>query len=170
MPKYSLWLQPDHADHARLQALIDALSARFDSPGFAAHMTLLSPVDGDDESLIPLLHTLALQNRALIATPRAFEFKPVFYQSCTLTLSATPDLSQLRQNAMQVFATKDKRAFEPHISLAYLTPQVAHRSELAPLLPDALLSTPIRLSRFTLMATEGGPMDWQEVLSVDAAI
>ena len=45
--EYSLWLEPDDdATRARLAALIRTLAARFESPPFAPHVTLLGGLPG----------------------------------------------------------------------------------------------------------------------------
>lgn len=163
MQKHSLWLLPSAADHQRLQKVTASLSKQFQSPAFLPHLTLLSPIYGNPETLSDRLVSLAQRNTTLSLNPSTFVFKPTFYQSCTLALQASPALITLRTEAMAEFQTRDDRPFEPHISLAYVEPEVVSPHELARHLSDELLAAPVQFSKLGLLSTDGSVDQWRVI-------
>ena len=61
---------------------------------------------------------------------------------------------------MAEFETRDDRPFEPHISLAYVEPEVVSTHELVRHLPEGLLAAPVQFSHLCLLSTDGLVDQW----------
>ena len=132
-----LWLFPDTALAAWLQSRIDVLCARFGTPRFRAHLTLLGGIGPIDEADAEIrTRELAPRLPPLLLEPTGLHGYDEYFRTLVLDVVDTPALCEARRLAAARFGVP-KPAFKPHLSLIYggITPAMA--TELA-----SSLSTP----------------------------
>ncbi len=157
-PPLSLWLVPAPADHAWLQARIDALAARHGAPRFEPHITLHvapTPAGADLGALLQAATTLhgPLSLEALPTGHGPDRFK------CLFLPFAAAALRPLHQ-ALQAALPGDY-AFAPHLSLLYQTLDAPSRASLAR--AEACAGRMIRFDHLAAVRPRPGAADWADV-------
>ncbi|MCF7809145.1 MAG: hypothetical protein K9M49_06125 [Candidatus Marinimicrobia bacterium] len=157
---YSIWLLPDDKSTHLLQGTIDTLSARFHSPVFQPHITLLGQLEGDQLSIMGSFNMLCKGVHPFMLGVRGIAYQNVFFRSMFCELSETGELMALNQLARERYGRETDKAYFPHLSLLY-----SHKSEaekqtavksLKPQYPDLMT-----IASFALVKTQGEVGDWE---------
>jgi 2'-5' RNA ligase len=159
----SLWLVPEGDARDRLQALIGRLAARFGTPSFPPHVTLLPGIEGRSED--DVLHATC----ALGATLRPFPVRLHGLEGgdqpfrCLFARAAADEpLLSAHREAAQAFGRAPDPAFLPHLSLVYGTLALGVRESLvAELATEAALS--FEAGALHVWRTEGPVVGWREI-------
>jgi len=115
---YHLWLVPEGEALYRLQGVIDDLAEAQDGPVFAPHITLLSPLAGEEASLIETNRRLAARLAPFDLDLTVPEAGTTFFQCIYMRVAENPSLSRTRQAAGKAFALPTDN-YMPHLSLYY---------------------------------------------------
>lgn len=156
---YHLWLVPAGKTLHRLRRIIDDLAEAHSGPAFTPHVTLLSPLVGEETSLIET-------NRRLAAGLSPFNLEltvpaagTTFFQCIYMRVAENQSLSQARQAAAKAFAlpTDD---YMPHLSLYYGDASAERRAIILKAVPArAKCSFPVESIQL-IRADSERPVDW----------
>lgn len=116
---HSIWLMPNDSDLEFLQEIVHRLSARFGTPRFCPHLTLVEDMPRAQAELSALLAEHFIEDKVFTSAITAISGLPMFYRSLYAAFAAEDPLLELKSRSVRVFAKGDVAGFMPHISLAY---------------------------------------------------
>lgn len=156
----SLWLAPDGPESQAIAALIGELAARFGTPTFPPHVTLLGGIQETPEAVLPRARDLARLLRDFSVRFNGLEHSAEYLRA--LVVRVVPDLPILdaRRRAQMAFPGEPVGPFVPHLSLVYGSLPVETRrhlvGEVGPSAPDSIV-----LRSLDVMSTEGTADEWR---------
>lgn len=153
----SLWLQPEPAAAAELDAVIARLAAVHGTAVFPAHLTVLAALEQDArdaDAAVAALGQVAQRLAPLDARFVEARCEHAWHRSLYLAAVAEPGLRRAFDTAVGVFDPPGKPTFEPHLSLQYSDLPVADKLRLAAGLSMELPMT-VRFDRLSLWHTTG---------------
>lgn len=156
---YHLWLVPQGEALHRLQGVVDGLAGAYDGPVFAPHVTLLSPIAGDEASLVETNRRLAAGLEPFNLDLTVPEAGRTYFQCIYMRVAASPALSRVRLAAGEAFAlpTDD---YMPHLSLYYGDAAPERRATILAAVPaEAKLRFPVESIQL-IRADSERPVDW----------
>lgn len=159
---YSLWLIPGGVTFVRFDTLIARLAARYGSPRFAPHVTLLGGIELPEAEALDRARALAARLAPYTITLGLVGGEDTFFKA--LFVRAAPESPTLAANALarQVFGIGSDAEYAPHLSLAYGDFPAATRrrmiDKLGPTLDDAFVVDTLHLYQ-----TAGEVATWREV-------
>jgi hypothetical protein len=156
----SLWLVPEGPEAQAIAALAGELSARFGTPTFPPHVTLLGGLAADPEKAVATGGELAATLRDFSVRFEGLEHSAEYFRA--LVVRIAPDLLILdaRRRAQMAFPSEPVGPFLPHLSLLYGSLPVETRRHLAAEVRESAPGS-IVLRRLDVVATEGTPAQWQ---------
>lgn len=121
---FALWIMPEGAVYDRLRGLIKDLSAKFTTPFFEPHVTVLGSIAGDETEVtdrIVRLGRLVTPFRIRLST---LDYTDEYFRCLFIKVEKSKELSLLRDATREVFCVEDTTPYMPHLSLIYgnLTP------------------------------------------------
>lgn len=125
----SLWLQPEPAAAAELDAVISRLAAVHGTATFGSHLTVLAAVEA--EAPVAALADLAEQLRPLEVRFTETRCEHAWHRSLYLAAVPDPGLRRVFDAAVRAFEVAGDARFEPHLSLQYSELPVADKLRLA---------------------------------------
>jgi 2'-5' RNA ligase len=156
---YHLWLVPEGDALHRLQGVVDRLAAVHDGPVFTPHVTLLSPLAGEEASLIETNRRLAAGLAPFDLDLKVPEAGSTFFQCIYMRVAENPFLSRTRQAAGEAFALPADN-YMPHLSLYYGDASPDRRATILTAVPaQAKGSFPVTSIQL-IRADSERPVDW----------
>jgi hypothetical protein len=157
----SLWLVPDAAAGALLEAVIAELASRLGGPRFRAHLTLLPGLPGTEAEALVRGATLAAATPPVSLTLARVAHTPAYFRCLFLEAERTAELLGTHQRARRLFGGGPDE-FRPHVSLAYGRLSTAVGEPGARALQEALrLPMTMRGERVEVWATRGDVSRWR---------
>jgi hypothetical protein len=150
----SLWLQPEQAAAAELDAVIERLAAVHGTAVFPAHLTVLGPLDQEVKAAVGSLEQVTQLLSPLDVRFDRTRCELAWHRSLYLAAVPEPPLRRAFEVATQAFEVSGKPGFEPHLSLQYSQLPVADKLRLAASLSMELPMT-VRFDRLSLWHTPG---------------
>jgi 2'-5' RNA ligase len=150
----SLWLQPEQAAAAELDAVIARLAAVHHTAVFPAHLTLLGVLEQEVDAAVSNLEQVAQLLDPLDVRFDHTRCEPAWHRSLYLAAVPRPALRRPVEDAARAFGLPGKPAFDPHLSLQYSELPVADKLRLAASLSVELPMT-VRFDRVSLWHTPG---------------
>ena len=156
----SLWLVPEGPEAQATTALIGELSARFGTPSFLPHVTLLGGLAVDAATAVERARALASTLRDFSVRFEGLEHSADYFRA--LIVRVAPDLPVLdaRRRAQMAFPSEPVGPFVPHLSLLYGSLPVETRRHLAAEVRESAPEAMV-LSRLDVVATEGLTSEWR---------
>ena len=158
----SLWLVPEGPEGLAISALVGELSARFGTPQFAPHVTLLGGIAASADAAVATARDLAATLSDLSIRFDGLEHSADYFRA--LVVRVAPDLPILdaRRRAQAAFPAEPVGPFVPHLSLLYGTLPVETRRHLA---AEVRESAPpaIVMRALEVQQTEGTPAEWRRL-------
>jgi 2'-5' RNA ligase len=151
---WSLWLQPEQACAAELEAVIARLAAVHDTAVFPAHLTLLGPLRCGAAAAVRGLDRVAEALSPLDVEFGDVRCEPVWQRSVYLAAVPSPALRQAAEEGVRAFSAPGQPEFMPHLSLQYSESPLAEKRRLASGLALRLPFS-VRFDRLSLWQTEG---------------
>ncbi|NNE33781.1 MAG: hypothetical protein HKN13_00995 [Rhodothermales bacterium] len=149
----------------RLQGIVDRLADKYDGPVFTPHVTLLSPLAGEQAALIETNRRLAAGLDRFNLDLTVPEAGTTFFQCIYMRVAENPSLSRTRQAAAKAFALSADD-YMPHLSLYYGNVSPDRRAAILKTIPaQAKCSFPVGAIQL-IRADSEQPVDWH---CVDAA-
>jgi 2'-5' RNA ligase len=155
----SLWLMPEGAAHARLQALILDLAGKNHAPAFPPHLTLLGGISASEAAARAGAAELARQLGPLTIHLGEIETSEAFFRCIYARADLTETLRAAELRAREPFS-ETASPFLPHVSLLYGHLSAPAREALRQDLGGAL-EVSFTASRLHLFRTEGPPRAWR---------
>ncbi len=158
----SLWLMPEGDARDRLARLIARLAARFSTPPFPPHVTLLPGIRGREDDLLAVSAALAAGLRPFPVRLRGVDGRDEPFRCLFVPAMRDEPLVAAHAAASSAFGREPDPAFLPHLSLVYgrLPPET--KWPLARELTSAVPGS-IEAARLHVWRTEGPVGDWREV-------
>lgn len=151
---WSLWLQPEQAEAAALEPVIARLAAAYGTDVFAAHLTLLGPLERDTDAAVAGLGRVADSLSPLLVRFDEIRCEPAWHRSIYLAAAPSAALWQAAEAGARAFSVPGQPEFLPHVSLQYSELPIAQKLRLAVSL-ELQLPLSIRFDRLSLWRTEG---------------
>jgi hypothetical protein len=158
----SLWLVPDGPEAQAISALIGEMSARFGTPPFAPHVTLVGGLGADPDAVVERARDLSRLLRDFSLRFEGLEHSADYFRA--LVVRVAPDLPILdaRRRAQMAFPSESFGPFVPHLSLLYGTLPVETRRHLAAEARDSAPGAMVMKS-LEVVLTEGEPGAWRHL-------
>lgn len=158
----ALWLVPDGPEAQAISAFVGELSARFGTPTFPPHVTLLAGLSAAPDAAVASGRDLAAQLADLPVRFEGLEHSAEYFRA--LVARVAPDLPILdaRRRAQMAFPSEPVGPFLPHLSLLYGSLPVETRRHLAAEVRDSAPAS-IVLRSLDVVATEGTPAEWRRL-------
>jgi hypothetical protein len=156
----SLWLVPEGPEAQAVSALIGELSARFGTPSFPPHVTLLAGIGADPEAVVARARGLAGSLRDFSVRFDGLEHSAEFFRAVIVRVAPDLPILDARRRAQAAFPAEPVGPFVPHLSLLYGSLPVETRRHL---IADVRESAPdsIVLRRLDVVLTDGTPGEWR---------
>jgi len=146
----SLWLVPDGPEAQATAALIGELSARFGTPTFAPHVTLLGGLAVDPETAVTTAGDLAAGLTDLSVRFEGLEHSGDYFRALVV------------RRAQAAFPSEPVGPFVPHLSLLYGAVPVETRRHLAAEVRESAPAA-IVMRHLDVVATEGAVAQWRRL-------
>ncbi|MDJ0656849.1 MAG: 2'-5' RNA ligase family protein [Xanthomonadales bacterium] len=156
---FHLWLTPEREAMNLLQSVVEHLAKVHGGPVFVPHITLLSGLSGDEQTLIEKCRRLAEEVGQVHIELTAPEVGTSYFQCVYMGVVESHPVMQARQAAGEIFGLS-KEGFLPHLSLYYGNNSREHRAKIMAAVPDnARCSFEVGAIEL-IRATSDRPSDW----------
>jgi 2'-5' RNA ligase len=143
----------------RLQGIVDRLAQAHDGPVFTPHITLLSPLAGEEASLVETNRRLAAGFEPFDLDLTVPEAGTTYFQCIYMRVAVDRALSRVRLAAAEAFALPADN-YMPHLSLYYGDATPDQRATILKAVPaQAQVSFPVRSIQL-IRADSERPVDW----------
>lgn len=126
----SFWLIPREPVRRRLASLITALAARYGTPGFEPHLTVLGDVMADPATAAAALRSATAGLGPLALGVRGVGCGEAFFKSVFIELSASTLLLRLSERLRAALPGARNYVLQPHLSLLYAEMPMAEKEVL----------------------------------------
>ena len=166
---YSLWIEPPKEVADKYLAIIDGLAIRYEAEFFVPHLTLYTPIIGDESEVIKAVEALASEVKPIEIRLGAIESLDEFYRALYISADETPswnDAFARADKALRGFTDGGPRIAAPHLSLLYADMDEDEKRTIMNVLGREFNDTFICAS-VSLWQTEGDPEVWHHITSFD---
>lgn len=160
---YSLWLIPDGVIVKELNEHIAALSRKYDSPIFQAHITLLGSISVSESQIIEKTALLATKLCSMQLTLGPVENLPDYFKCVFVTIDKLSALTLARYQALAIFNRTSEEIYVPHLSLIYSSMSEKEKKEISLALREHYVSCTVQTNNIAVFVTSGDPQYWHEV-------
>ena len=114
---YSIWLTPEGIMKGQMQLTISRICEKYGTPVFEPHMTVLSGIKGDEDSIVSKTSKLAK-----VINPQCIELGKISYsdeysKAVFVSVKKTNSIEEVNSIAQKVFGIECGH-YDPYISLA----------------------------------------------------
>jgi hypothetical protein len=156
----SLWLMPDGTSAERLSALVSSLAARFGTPVFGPHVTLLHGLAADEQTVVGLAARVSEHLAGETVSLGPIEGRSEFFRCLYLRVEPAASLRAAHAHAAAAFQVSPDPEYLPHLSLVYGHLDTAEKGDVAAAVVSEVPST-IRLEAIEVWRTEGPVREWR---------
>jgi hypothetical protein len=156
----ALWLTPEEETRAALASLIADLAARFGTPAFEPHVTLLTGLRLSGTEVVRRASALALEPLTLSLRPA--EGRNQTFRCLYLPVVETLRLLHAVALARSAYGIQDEGPYEPHLSLVYGILEQDEKSKLAKEISTSV-PTSIRFAALDVVKTQGPVTEWRRL-------
>jgi len=142
-----------------LQSVVEQLARLHDGPSFIPHITLLSGLRGDEQSLVAKTHRLADEVEELHIELAGPEAGTTFFQCVYMRVFESDSLLQARQAAGDTFGLP-ATDYLPHLSLYYGPISDEQRAKIMAEVPDQARCNFAVSAIELIRASSDRPSDW----------
>lgn len=164
----SLWLVPDGPEAQAITALIGELSARFGTPPFPPHVTLLGGLAADPETAVVRSRQLSAVLCDLSVRFNGLEHSAEYFRALVARIAPDLPILDARRRAQAAFPSEPMGPFMPHLSLLYGSLPVETRRLLADEVRESAPSA-IVLRSLDVMSTDGTASEWRRLARLPLA-
>lgn len=154
----AIWLIPPPEVASEYSGVIEELSARYGTPRFRPHLTLVSGIESliDPAPLVPRVRDLEIRPLRIVVGDD-------YYRCIVVEVAASAELVALRREAEMLCGVAGGE-FWPHISLVYGDLGVGEKREIVARLARFPLA-PFCAGAIETVAIEGTPEQWRVTTS-----
>ena len=126
MSRYSLWIMPSGQAYDSLLDLISQLNARYGTPRFEPHVTLLGDLSLPEAEMVSKTKQLAGLIKPLTVTLHTLDWSNEYFRCLFVNVQKTDELLEANRSAGAIFDVGHDSEFWPHLSLIYgvLSPDI----------------------------------------------
>ena len=157
--KFSLWLRPAQNQIDEFTKIISKLSHHYGTTPFPPHITLLSSIEIDLDSIINICLKITKQYQQFSISLLGLDFTESFYRNLFIRAEANQTLLQLYENFNKQLGIEANKDFMPHLSLLYGNINSASKHKLKTKL-DQTCTTSFDCQRLDIYSTNGKIQNW----------
>ncbi|MCL5675736.1 MAG: 2'-5' RNA ligase family protein [Patescibacteria group bacterium] len=157
--KHVIWITPPPPLYEELKKIIDSLSAKYHTPVFSPHMTVVSEINADLETIKNIAGNIAAQTNPLKLSLGPVSFSTTYFQSVFVRVNSTAALMQLNLDLKKAFNLENS-VFMPHISLLYGLDDMKIREKIVSQLPKFKESV-FEAKEMVVIPQTTNPKSWQ---------
>jgi len=158
---YSLWIVPPIKTSEPLREVIANLSAKYGSPDFEPHITLLGDISLDFESLKQKAGLLVSKLKPFPISFGEVSFSTTYFQSVFVRVKVTAALMNANMLAKEIYKV-DNNVFMPHISLIYGDHDMKTREKIVSEV-GLLKDISFEVSKLVVTPSTQNPNDWKHL-------
>lgn len=158
----SLWLMPPAGVRARLVALIRDLGARYGTPVFEPHITLLGGIGAEEKDIAVRSARLAAATPPLPLRLTTVDQRAEYFQCLFVHVAGTDALARASALARTLFERTRDTEYLPHLSLMYGELDPAAKAAIVAEI-GARLDLEFVANRLALYATGDRLQDWRPI-------
>ena len=151
----ALWLIPEQRAAEELRRVVEEYAARFGTPRFAPHVTLLSGIEvcsPEDFAAWPASR--------LTATCQGVSQSHDFYRCVVVEIDPSPVMQSLRESAERHFGHRGDDSWRPHLSLVYGDLQEEVRRRIAGDIGPSFEGRQLEMTAVEAVLIESDPSKW----------
>jgi 2'-5' RNA ligase len=156
----ALWLVPDGPEAQAMSALIGELSARFGTPTFAPHVTLLAVQGSEAQAVLEGGRELARSIQDFSVRFDGLEHSADYLRALVVRIAPDLPILDARRRAQAAFPSEPVGPFVPHLSLLYGSLPVETRRHLTAEVRESAPAS-IVLRGLQVMSIDGTPGEWR---------
>ncbi len=116
---FSVWLVPETSDKKYLEKIIEQLAAKYSSPIFVPHLTLLPDTNAGFNELKIAIEQIFKDMRVFKVSVEGINQSEAFFKTVFIEFKRDENLSELFKTFSQKTDGRDLSTFKPHVSLMY---------------------------------------------------
>ncbi len=161
MNSFSLWFIPPPNIKKQFQEVISDLSAKYQSPNFKPHITLLGEITGSKSHVLKKTKILALKIKPFSVTFSEISFSTTYFQCVFARVKSQAALMDANLKAKEIFDVSNN-VYMPHLSLLYGDHNMETREKIV-----SELKVPTNLSfradKIIVVPCTQNPADWRHL-------
>ena len=162
--KYCLWLRPTQNQIDKYGQIISQLAHQYKSLSFPAHITLVSGLTGDLNSLKQSCQNIVDSTSKFDISCNTISYTDEFYKNFFVLADLSNNLIQLYETTIQKLNFNSEEEYIPHVSLYYGNLNLETQKKLAEELEDDYPKV-FNLERLDIYEHSGTIMQWYLVES-----
>jgi len=164
---YSIWLMPEPAWQREFTAIVEGLAARYSSPRFVPHLTIIGGRPFDRADLARLTAPIAASTAPIEAPIVGVALGASFFRSLYALFPAEGALHELKRRTDIAVLGAEAAEFMPHVSLLYGPAPQHPKSEAAVEMRVRLTDCRVRFERIEIVRSgdEVPIEEWETVES-----
>ncbi len=160
----SIWLTPSKKDECYLQNIINELASEHQAPVFSPHMTLLSPVDLNENELHSVFSNVSKEFEPLNVTLAGINHSPNIWKTVFVELEESLELITLQQQIASQLSSTPLYEFLPHISLIYKDLPQEKKEEI---IRKLAVRNSYKMDKITAMRTGPHVEKWERLAEIN---
>jgi len=156
---YSLWVRPTQIQIDEFTKIISRLAHSYHTIPFPPHITLVSSITSDIDSIKQACVNIIDQTQQIDITLQNIAYTKTYYRNFFVQADLTQALSKLHEDTLSALMHKVDEAFMPHLSLLYGNLEIETKKDLQKSL-EKTCSKLLHLQRLDLYSTSGKVTDW----------
>lgn len=158
---YSIFLIPSGETFKNLSKIINRLSAKYDSPRFEPHVTLIGGVEDSEEQIINKTKKIATFLQSFEIQLVGIDHLNYYLKALFLEVDQTKQVMQANIKASRIFNMES--GYEPHLSLLYGNFPKKLKQSIIKDLDKKNLNLSFVVDKIYLYKVDGEVNDWQKV-------
>lgn len=163
--KYTLWLIPTEPSFGQYQNYIEELSKLYETHFFYPHITLLSGILADIDSIKKAISSIEVENNEIVLSTNGVGTLYQYFHRLYVLVSPTHMLLNLRQQLYNKLNMNERDEYMPHISLLYGNLS-KHDTDVLVQKHQNEFDEPIVFDALWIVNTSGTPNEWVIVSEV----
>ena len=156
---HSLWFTPGGRAREHLCKMIEELSARYQSPAFPPHITLLGGVKTDREAVIKEASAIAQVIEPFEINCEQISWEDAYFRCLYLQVTRTRALLDAHALASRQFGLPSAEEFRPHLSLLYAELANEEKAKISAQI-GGNFARGFHIDHLDVYSTNGPPADW----------
>lgn len=157
--KFSLWLRPSQNQIEELTIIISKLSHHYGTTPFPPHITLLSGIEIDLDSIIDTCTTITNDYKKFYIPLLGLDFTDLFYRNLYIQAKTSQILLKLYEDFNTHLKIEAEKTFIPHVSLLYGNISTANKHKIKEKLDQTYADT-FHCHRLDIYATNDEIQNW----------
>ena len=163
---YSLWLRPAQIQIDELIKVISDLSRQDRTKPFPPHITLLSSIPADVETIKQICTQIVDQTQEFDLRLQRIEYSETYYRNFYVLAEASSALLNMYALAKELLNFEPNETYMPHLSLLYGNLNIETKKTLQRKIEN-IIPNKLTCTRLDLYDSNGTVSDWHLIASYD---